>query len=85
MRPERHINSPSKPRGTRNVAVKDFTVLELRFRGYSLSEIAAKLKVSRSLIVARLKRLRDPEFVRKRDAEYYRANKRWIKEKRVFK
>jgi DNA-binding Lrp family transcriptional regulator len=79
------MNAPSKPRGNRNPAVKDLTVLELRFRGCSLSEIAARLNVSRSLIVARLKRLREPESVRKRDAAYYRANKQWIKDKRVLK
>jgi hypothetical protein len=79
------MKAPSKPRGTRNGSVKDLTVLELRFRGLSLSGIAAKLKVSRSLIVARLKRLRDPAYVTKRDAAYYHANKQWIKEKRILK
>jgi Mn-dependent DtxR family transcriptional regulator len=62
------MKPPSKPRGNRNSAIKDLTVLELRFRGLSLSRIAAKLNVSRSLIVARLKRLRAPEYVQKRDA-----------------
>jgi len=77
---------PSKTRaGTRNVAVKDLTVLELYFQGYSCSEIAEKLNVTRSLIVARIKRLRDPEYVTKRDAAYYTENKQWIKEKRILK
>jgi Mn-dependent DtxR family transcriptional regulator len=79
------MTAPSKPRGSRNLAVKDLSVLELRFHGFSLSEIAAKLNVSRSLVVTRLKRLRDPEYVQKRDARYYAVNRRWIKEKRVFK
>jgi biotin operon repressor len=71
--------------GTRNVAVKDLTVLQLRFQGHSLNEIAKQLNVTRSLVVARIKRLRDPKYVIKRDRAYYAGNKQWIKEKRALK
>jgi hypothetical protein len=79
------MRAAPKPAGNRNAAVKDLTVLELRFRGLTLSQIASRLKVSRSLIVTRLKRLRDPEYVQKRDAAYYAANRQRIKVKRVLK
>ena len=80
------MKPPSKTRpGTRNEAVKDLTILELRFQGKSFSEIAETLNVTRSLIVTRIKRLRDPEYVTNRDAAYYVENKQWIKEKRILK
>jgi Mn-dependent DtxR family transcriptional regulator len=85
MKKHQIMKAPTAPRGNRNAAVKDLTVLELRFSGFTLSQIAGRLKVSRSLIVTRLKRLRDPQYVKERDAAYYATNRHRIKVKRVLK
>ena len=79
------MTAPARSRGNRNAAVKDLAILQRRFHGLSLSQIARELNVSRGLIVSRLKRLRDPEYVQKRDARYYAVNRLRIKQQRVLK